>query len=58
MLLISAVQQCESYVYVHTQSFAILFHYSLSQDIDCSCLCNEALQTPVNNLIVSMAFGE
>lgn len=44
-----SVQQCEPYVYVHTHSFAILFHYGLSQDIDCSFLCNEALQTPVNN---------
>lgn len=59
MLLISPVQQCESYVYVHTHILLWFFsHYGLSQDIDCSFLCNEALQIPVNNLIVSMAFGE
>ena len=41
----------------HTHSFAILFHYGLPQDIDYSSL-SETLHTPVNNLIVSMAFGE
>ena len=35
-MLISAVQQSDCYIYI---LFHILFHYGLSQDIECSSLC-------------------
>ena len=38
MVLISAVQQNDSVIYIYT-SFHILFHYGLSQDIEYNSLC-------------------
>ena len=38
-MFISAVQQSDSYIYIHIL-FHILFHYSLSQDIEYSSLCS------------------
>ena len=36
---ISAVQQSDTFIYIHTFYFNIHFHYSLSQDIECRSLC-------------------
>ena len=41
-MLVSGIQQSDSGIYVHTLFFSILFHYSLSQDIEYSSLCYTA----------------
>ena len=39
VVLISAVQQCDSVIHIYTFLFNIPFHYGLSQEIEYSSLC-------------------
>ena len=39
IVLVSAIQQNDSVIHIYTYFFHMIFHYGLSEDIECSSLC-------------------